>query len=167
MNAVGHLGPIRLETVLLRSKIIEAMRGAIEMGSLRPGERLVEKDLCETLGVSRTSLRELEAAGVVASAGPRGLTVVRITRRDTENVYAVRAEIEALVAAQFARLADAAELQELGDRSEALIAAYRKGAFLPIAEAKRSFTDHLCAVADNAVAQELLGWLTLRMAGAP
>ena len=51
------LSPIRQETAPLRLRIIESMRRAIERGVLLPGARLVEKDLCQQLGVSRTSLR--------------------------------------------------------------------------------------------------------------
>ena len=69
------LSPIRQETAPLRLRIIESMRRAIERGVLLPGARLVEKDLCQQLGVSRTSLREalreLEAEGVIAQTSPR------------------------------------------------------------------------------------------------
>ena len=170
MNDLRPTGlvPIRHETAPLRSRIIEAMRAAIESGALRPGERLVEKDLCRQLDVSRTSLREalrkLEAEGVIAQTGARGLTVVKISRRDAENIYAVRADIEALVVAQFCEAADAAAMAELDHICEELVAAYHRGEFAPIIEVKRRMHAHLCAVADNAVALDLLLRLTLRTA---
>ena len=70
MNLKPSLVPIRVEAAPLRSKIIESIRHAIEHGVLKPGDRLIEKDLCERLEVSRTSLREalreLEAEEIVA-----------------------------------------------------------------------------------------------------
>ena len=109
------LSPIRQETAPLRARIIEAIRGAIEGGQLKPGERLVEKKLCEQLGVSRTSLREalreLEAIGVIAQVSTRGLTVVEISPREARNIYAIRADIEALVVEQFCERADDAAMQ--------------------------------------------------------
>lgn len=167
-DTAAALAPIRVESAPLRLKIIEAMRGALESGALEPGERLKEKELCEQLGVSRTSLREalreLEAIGVVGQAAGRGLTVVRIARRDAENIYAMRAEIEALLLAQFVERADDPARERALALCDELVDAYRRGDFLPIAETKRRFTEHLCAVADNRIAREFLSWLTLRTA---
>lgn len=164
----GRLIPIQKETAPLRSRIIESMRRAIEQGILQPGERLVEKDLCEQLGVSRTSLREalreLEAEGIIAHASARGLTVVRISRRDAENIYRIRAEVEALIVGQFLDVATDKELDAVERLCADLIEAYKRGEFVDIVEAKRDFHTYLCRVADNAVALDLLSRLTLRTA---
>ena len=164
----GALAPIRQETAPLRSRIIESMRRAIERGALRPGERLVEKDLCQQLGVSRTSLREalreLEAEGVIAQAATRGLTVAKISRRDAENIYRIRADVEALIVEQFIEVASEDQVAALLQLNRELVDAYKRGDFVSIVEAKRAFYDHICAVADNAIALDLLSRLTLRTA---
>lgn len=164
----GPLAPIQFQAAPLRAKIIEAMRRAIERGDLRPGDRLVEKDLCEQLGVSRTSLREalreLEAEGIVAQLGARGLTVVKISRRDAENIYRIRADIEALIFEQFLHAADAQAIAEADQLCERIIAAYKSGDFGAIVDAKRAFYAFVCGVADNRIAHELLSRLTLRTA---
>lgn len=163
----ARLTKIRYETAPLRSRIIDSMRSAIERGRLKPGERLVEKDLCEQLGVSRTSLREalreLEAEGVVASM-TRGLTVARITRADAANIYRIRADIEALVVEQFIEKASQNEVDFTKQLCANLIAAYQEGDFISIIEAKREFYKHLCDVAENGIAHDLLSRLTLRTA---
>ena len=68
-NGAGRLAALQAPQVSLRSRIIEALRRAIETGVLAPGARLVERDLCEQLKVSRTSLREalgeLQAEGIL------------------------------------------------------------------------------------------------------
>ena len=162
------LTPIVLETAPLRSRIIESMRRAIERGVLKPGERLVEKDLCQQLGVSRTSLREalreLEAEGVIAQTSVRGLTVVKISHRDAENIYKIRADIEALIVEQFIGLASPDDMAQAKTLSERLIDAYENGDFIDIVEAKRAFYGHLCKVAQNDVAFDLSQKLTLRTA---
>tara|TARA_R100000750_G_scaffold58019_1_gene45476 strand:+ start:4661 stop:5341 length:681 start_codon:yes stop_codon:yes gene_type:complete len=162
------LSPIRQETAPLRARIIEAIRGAIEGGQLKPGERLVEKKLCEQLGVSRTSLREalreLEAIGVIAQVSTRGLTVVEISPREARNIYAIRADIEALVVEQFCERADDAAMQRFDQLCTELTETYRAGNFSAIIAGKKKLFNHLCEVADNAVALELLQRLTLRTA---
>ncbi len=169
MTDIGsELGRINFEPAPLRTRIIESMRRAIEQGVLKPGERLVEKDLCEQLGVSRTSLREalreLEAVGVIAQLGARGLTVVRISRRDAENIYRIRADLEALIFEQFLENADDAALQEAGRLIDLIIEAYKSSVFAPIVDAKRQLYDFVCKVARNQIALELLLRLTLRTA---
>ncbi len=162
------LSPIRQETAPLRLRIIESMRRAIERGVLLPGARLVEKDLCQQLGVSRTSLREalreLEAEGVIAQTSPRGLTVATISRRDAENIYRIRGDVEALIVEQFIQVASDAQVDTLLHLSQGLIDAYRRGDFVAIVEAKRVFYGHICQVADNDIALDLLARLTLRTA---
>jgi DNA-binding GntR family transcriptional regulator len=164
----GELTPIRQEVAPLRTRIIESMRRAIERGFLKPGERLVEKDLCEQLGVSRTSLREalreLEAEGVIAQAPARGLVVAKISRRDAENIYHIRGDVEALIIGQFIEMASEAQMVEVLEKCDQLIEAYKKGQFEEIIEAKREFYAHICKVAENAIALDLLSRLTLRTA---
>lgn len=164
----GELGRINFEPAPLRTRIIESMRSAIEQGVLKPGDRLVEKDLCEQLGVSRTSLREalreFEAEGVIAQLGARGLTVVRINHRDAQNIYRIRADLEALIFQQFLENADDDELREAERMCGQVIIAYKSSEFLPIVDAKRQFYGFICDVARNRVALELLQRLTLRTA---
>ncbi|PCJ91566.1 MAG: GntR family transcriptional regulator [Hyphomicrobiales bacterium] len=162
------LTPIRLEVAPLRTRIIDVMRQAIERGTLQPGQRLVEKDLCLQLGVSRTSLREalrgLEAERVIAPTSARGLTVVKIKRRDAENIYRIRADLEALIAEQYMARASDEEIVALSDLCDELAAAYKGSDVIEIVELKRRFYNYACAVADNEIALDFLSRLTLRTA---
>ena len=59
MNKEHKLEPIRLDTYKpLRDVVSEALRQAIKEGILKPGERLMEIQLADELGVSRTPIRE-------------------------------------------------------------------------------------------------------------
>ena len=150
----------------LRNQIIASLRRAIELGHLLPGTRLIEKDLCAQLGVSRTSLREalreLQAQGIVEHRGARGLAVGAISHEDAENVYRIRAALEALIVEQFIEKASAEEIGSLASESEALKEAYRSGELDRIVVAKRSFYDRICSGARNPIAFDLLGHLVLR-----
>ncbi len=167
-NLNESLVPIRVESAPLRSKIIEAIRDAIEHGTLRPGSRLIEKDLCERLEVSRTSLREalreLEAEGIVARVSARGLTVVKISLHDAANIYRIRAQIEALIFQQFTENATNAQLLALDNIYNELISAYNRGTFFAISRAKASWHNYICEIAQNRIARNILSRLTLRTA---
>ncbi len=163
--------PVRLaklsqQSAPLRNKIIAALRAAIETGVLAPGTRLVEKDLCEQLDVSRTSLREslreLEAEGILEHSSNRSLTVANISREEAENVYRIRAVLEALVVEQFIEKASDSELQALISDAETLKAAYRDGELVEMLRAKRAFYDRICSGAENAVAFDIINRLVLR-----
>lgn len=160
--------PIRVESAPLRSKIIEAIRDAIEHGILKPGSRLIEKDLCERLEVSRTSLREalreLEAEGIVARVSARGLTVVKISLHDAANIYRIRAQIEALIFQQFTENATNAQLIVLDNIYNELISAYNQGTFIAISQAKANWHNYICEIAQNQIARNILSRLTLRTA---
>ena len=167
-NSNESLVPIRVESAPLRSKIIEAIRDAIEHGILKPGSRLIEKDLCERLEVSRTSLREalreLEAEGIVARLSARGLTVVKISLHDAANIYRIRAQIEALIFQQFTENATNAQLIVLDNIYNELISAYNQGTFIAISQAKANWHNYICEIAQNQIARNILSRLTLRTA---
>ncbi|HUC49762.1 MAG TPA: GntR family transcriptional regulator [Xanthobacteraceae bacterium] len=164
--ARAALVPLKLEAAPLRRKIIAALRRAIEMGELKPGERLVEKDLCQELNVSRTSLREalreLQAEKLVVAV-PRGLIVAEISEEDAVNIYQVRAALEGLVAAQFARTANALDVERLKTALCRLEEAYRSKNFERILERKHEFYDAICFGARNAVVRDLLDHLSNRI----
>lgn len=79
----------------------EMLLAAIDKGEYRPGDRLVEAELAERFGVSRTPIREafqrLETQGVLARDG-RSLIVASLSHNQMGELYVVRAELEALAA---------------------------------------------------------------------
>lgn len=160
------LVPLKLDPAPLRRKITAALRRAIEIGELKPGERLVEKDLCEELGVSRTSLREalreLQAEKLLVAV-PRGLAVAEISEEDAANIYQVRAALEGLVAAQFVETANALDAEKLKVALDRLEHAYRLKDFEEILDAKKDFYDAICLGAKNAVVRDLLDHLGNRI----
>ena len=88
------------EYMPLRDVVFHTLRRAILMGELEPGERLMELQLTEKLGVSRTPIREairkLELDGLVVMVPRRGAAVAHITEKDLQDVLEVRCALEEL-----------------------------------------------------------------------
>ncbi len=90
--------------------------GAIEAGTYQPGDRLVEQELAERLGVSRTPVREalqrLETQAMLTRDG-RSLIVASLDHNQLAELYAVRTELEGLAARLAARHATDEEVRVL------------------------------------------------------
>ena len=102
---------------LVRDHALEKLRGAITTGLYPPGTRLVERELCEALGVSRTSVREalrqLQSEQLVEVGPRRNIRVAVISARDAEDIYAVREMLETLAVRRFVELSRADALKRL------------------------------------------------------
>src|SRR5690242_3051163 len=106
-QTTGGLNGIRIGRVAapLREQVLEALRNAILNFDLKPGERLVERELIERIGVSRTTirevLRELTAEGLVMVIPQKGAVVYAPSAEEAKDLYAVRAALEALAVRRF------------------------------------------------------------------
>jgi DNA-binding GntR family transcriptional regulator len=157
------LAPI-MGTQLLRQQIVATLHNAIEDGRLRAGDRLVERELCAQLGVSRTSLREalrdLEANGIVTKVNARELAITRLGREDAVNLFHLRGGIEAVVVEQFMKKGDAAAMAACRAANERILA-------VPPGpesqEAQRAFYALLCEGAANPFAFEMLMNILIRL----
>lgn len=89
---------------------------AIDLGTYRPGSRLVESELAERFGVSRTPIREalqrLETQSLLARDG-RSLIVASLDHNQLAELYVVRSELEALAARLAAKHASPEEVRVL------------------------------------------------------
>ena len=95
---------------------------AIDIGDYRPGDRLVESELADRFGMSRTPIREalqrLETQSLLARDG-RSLIVASLDHNQLAELYVVRAELEGLAANLAARHATEEEVRVLRDMIEA------------------------------------------------
>lgn len=101
----------------LREVIFNSLREAIIIGELKPGERLMEVQLAEKMGVSRTPVREairkLELEGLVDMVPRRGAQVANLSIKDIMDVLEIRAALDALAAALAAKKMTDDEMLEL------------------------------------------------------
>ena len=119
MNADLRETAIRVErpAKTLRELALEKVRDAIVDGYFKPGERLVERDLCAQLGVSRTIVREvlrhLESEGLVASLPNKGPIVARLDLEEAKQIYEIRGALEGMAARLCAERRDPAIVEAL------------------------------------------------------
>ena len=103
--------------VSLKKQVVESLRTAIFDRRFSPGDRLVERELCEMLDVSRTLLREalsqLEAEGVVQIIPHRGPIVAVYSAEDAKSIYEVRAALEEMAGRCFVERATEQECKAL------------------------------------------------------
>ena len=151
----------------LRELALEKMRDGILNFRFRPGERLVERTLCDLLGVSRTVVREvlrhLEAEGLVESVPHQGPIVARPDPAKAEQIYEIRALLEAeaaRVCAQKARASDIARLRQAIDRNEL---GFAQGNARDVLKGTTDFYEALFSCAGKEVAWEVVKSLNARI----
>lgn len=114
----GHLQPIKLDSYKpLRELVCENIRQAIIDGTFSPGERLMEIQLADEMGVSRTPVREairkLELEGFVVMIPRRGTYVADISIKDITEIYEIRTCLDTLAAGLAAERITDEELEAL------------------------------------------------------
>lgn len=154
---------LRIEDVpTVRAIVAQKLREAIMSGNLKPGQRLVERELCEMMGVSRPSIREalraLEADGLVNTVPHRGPVVSTISLEEARQLYAARAVLEGFAGRECARLHDPAVVRRIGDALSRLKAALArpKPDMIAILEAKTDFYAALIGGCRNAFIERML-----------
>src|SRR5688572_17204998 len=160
MRIVSEASPTRR---LVTTKLTEG----IVQGRFKPGDRLIERELCEMLGVSRTSLREalreLERDGLIENIPNKGPIVARMSPQKIQGIYEVRAALESLAVRLFTQRAGDDEIAELEAALEELGAAFAD--FTPerfFAAAKR-FYGTLLQGARNETLESALGLIYTRV----
>ena len=116
-NRVTALKPITSVEETLRSRVQRELRCAILDGRYVAGQKLVERELCEQTGASRSILREalagLEVSGLVECESYRGYRVTLLSARKVREIFELRSSLETQAAELFAERASESELSEL------------------------------------------------------
>jgi len=86
----------------LTTKVTQLLEQAILTGQIKPGEKLVERELSERLGISRSPIREairsLQSSGLVKIIPWKGTIVSEVSKREVEEIYAVKSMLESFAA---------------------------------------------------------------------
>ncbi|WP_442542691.1 GntR family transcriptional regulator [Arthrobacter sp. KN11-1C] len=143
----------------LREQVIAALREAILDFRLKPGQRLVERELIEQLGVSRTTvreaLRELTSEGLVTVVPQKGAIVTQPSLKEAHDLYEARAALESLLVERFAENASKSQVIRLSAAAEAFAEAAGRGEASAILAAKDVFYDVLVEGAGSSVFHQL------------
>jgi DNA-binding GntR family transcriptional regulator len=123
---------VEKQTVPVRKKAYEHLKTAILSGHLSPKERLTEEHLAETLGVSRTPVREalykLEAEGLICPLKTRGFIVSGDSKEEVKELFELRAILEGYALRIISEKITREGLQHLGtfiDKAQAALEANR------------------------------------------
>jgi DNA-binding GntR family transcriptional regulator len=113
-----RLTPVNLDSYKpLRELVLDAIRSAIKSGILQPRERLMEIQMAEELGVSRTPIREalrkLELEGFIVMVPRKGAYVADLSFKDIADVFEIRAALEGLAAGLAAERITEEELEAM------------------------------------------------------
>ena len=88
--------PLKKKT--LQQTVYDAVRNAILIGEVKPGELISLREIAEKLGVStmpvRESLRQLEAQGLVTFASQRKILITKLAIEDLSEFYWIRIPLE-------------------------------------------------------------------------
>ncbi|MBR2382383.1 MAG: GntR family transcriptional regulator [Anaerotignum sp.] len=105
------------EYLPLRDVVFNTLRDAILTGKLVPGERLMENQLADKLGVSRTPVREalrmLELENLVELVPRKGAQVLDMSEKDIVNILEVRSALEGLATSVACKKMTKEDLQQL------------------------------------------------------
>ncbi|WKA26426.1 GntR family transcriptional regulator [Bradyrhizobium roseum] len=152
---------------LRRDQAFERLRDAIITGHFAPGARLIERELCEAMGVSRTSIREvlrrLEAEQLIEVEPRKGPIVARLTRKQVEEIYEVRAMLEAAIVRRFTIEASAENIAALKRIYETLSRVRDQGDVVAIVNTTRQFIEYMMSVVDHELIGDMLRKLNARI----
>jgi DNA-binding GntR family transcriptional regulator len=141
------------EYLPLRDVVFNTLRQAILRGELKPGERLMEIQLADKLGVSRTPIREairkLELEGLVLMIPRRGAEVAEITEKSLRDVLEVRGALEELAVKLACQKITDEQIHELCIAEKEFEQALHSGDVTTYAEADVKFHDVIYNATDN------------------
>ena len=133
------------EYLPLRDVVFNTLRQAILKGELEPGERLMEIQLAERLGVSRTPIREairkLELEGLVLMIPRKGAEVARISEKSLRDVLEVRRSLEELAIELACQRMSDDDIAELEKAQQAFCDATHHGDAMSMAESDERYHD--------------------------
>lgn len=133
------------EYLPLRDVVFNTLRQAILKGELAPGERLMEIQLAERLGVSRTPIREairkLELEGLVLMIPRKGAEVAKISEKSLRDVLEVRRSLEELAIELACQRMTPEAVEELERKQEEFKEAVEQGNPMEIAETDEAYHD--------------------------
>ncbi len=129
-----HFSPIKIDALgNICDSVFSTLRNAILDKKLEPGQRLVERNIAEQLGISRTPVREaihkLELERLVTHIPRKGVVVTGFTKADIVEILVIRTSLEALICSIAASKIRPRELDRLETLAKQILDEQGKGNF--------------------------------------
>jgi DNA-binding GntR family transcriptional regulator len=137
----------------LAEHIVEDLEAKIIDRTLKPGQRIIEESLCKAFGVSRSPVREafqiLESRGFVVREPRKGISVARITQQEAEDIYRIRAGLDALATLLAVRRRTPEFVKKVRKLHEQMVRAAEKGNGSAYQNLNQKFHDLIIATCGN------------------
>lgn len=168
MRAMEHELKVNMNEYLpLRDVVFNTLRQAILKGELEPGERLMEIQLADRLGVSRTPIREairkLELEGLVLMIPRKGAEVAKISEKSLRDVLEIRRALDALAIELCIERMSEEDIQSLTDAQEVFRQSVENSEPMTIAENDEHFHDVIYNSTNNPRLVQMLNNLREQM----
>ncbi|MFI5660391.1 GntR family transcriptional regulator [Streptomyces sp. NPDC051684] len=151
----------------LRDQVCEGIRDRIISGQLRPGDRLLEREVAEGFGVSRIPVREairvLLSEGFLEAASARKIVVKQLSFQDVLDLFDLREALEVLAVRRATERAQKPQIAALGRLLTSAERATRTGKPARISRANTAFHHHIVEIAGNTLLASTLEPLEGRM----
>lgn len=152
------------ERPALQDEVIARVRAMIEDGTLLPGSRIPERQLCAQLGVSRTPLREafhiLGTQGLIELQPRRGAVVKRLRPDEIDHMFAVLEVLEALAAQLACGLMPDEELRRIEALHIRMMAAYKRRSRPKFFEINQEIHERIVKACGNPILQRVYDGLS-------
>lgn len=152
----------------VRTTLVEQLRDAVTDGTFQPGDRLVEREMCERWDVSRNSVREalrqLEAEGLVELTPHRGPSVRSLSYEEMLELKEIHLTLKCLVAKRFALNGSEADIQLLQLRIDQLEMAMQARDPHAVKTAKLAYFEAFTAGAKSPTLHEYMSQVNARLA---
>ena len=158
---------INRNTKTLRQLGYDKIRQAILESKFKPGERLIERVLCDELGISRPIIREvlrlLEAEKIVEVIPHIGTIVAPIKWESAYQIYQIRSALESMAIVSCTQKATPSDIAQLQLRYEEIIKAFDEHKAFFILQATTAFYEAVFNIGKQAIAWEIVQSLNIRI----
>jgi len=151
----------------LKDCVMDYLRKEMESGHLKPGERINEKDICQTLGVSRTPIREaliqLEKEGFIEISPHRSIRVKKLSLKEIGDIYNVIGTLEAEAAEIACDRLSAEDIARMEDFYRQMAAALELDDFKKYIDINIELHNIHLRLGGNAILMEIVNQLKKRL----
>ncbi|CAM3535335.1 putative HTH-type transcriptional regulator YdfH [Vibrio aerogenes CECT 7868] len=151
----------------LKENALESLRDAITSNLFKPGDRLVERTLCESMGVSRTVVREcirhLESERLVIGIPNSGFVVASISPEEVKEIYDIRALLECSAVGECCKRATPEVIKELYQIHKGIAASLKNNDVNQGLRLTTQFYELIFATAEKHVSWDLVEQLNSRI----